>query len=816
MTKPTNILTQPASLEQYLAEPGWQLIPLHRYDTTDTFKGRLRQRGKSPVDGKWTTAVYKNRDQLAHMQKGFNVGVRLTASQLVVDVDPRNFGPTAETKDLPKDQWALHTLDTKDNPFEQLCYDCGIDPDSFPVVETGSGGLHIYMTKPADISVKDSHPDYPGIEFKTVGRQVVAAGSIHPDTKKLYSWGAFCVDLAEISAAPKFMLDIITRPKAAAQLSGGGEYTPEQIEQMLNALNPEDFQDYTEWLTLMQACHYASQGEARIEFVEWSISDPLYATAATEIGQKWDSFHTDRPGPKITTQTLLKIMHKAGQAEAIPRREAADDFADAGDGEIDQLTKDMNVEHGLMSEEEAETATRYEALAPHEVLNKRYWAANDGGKFRIYCRAKDMSFEPPREYWSTMAAFDFKEFYSNRVVMVEDKPKPLGEFWLKWGQRRTVKGIVFDPEKEHKGYLNLWTGWAFVPKKIENGWSYLDDLIKNTLSGGEPEVYEYILNWCAYMFQHPSKPAEVAIAFKGDKGTGKGTLGRALTNIAGTHGLAISSASHLTGRFNSHLRDVVMLFADEAVKPTDKAAHSQLKALITEPVLAFEGKGANLVSGKNHLHIMVASNEDKFLPVGEGDGERRYVVQKVLTNRQGDHAFFKALNRQMKEGGHSAFLWDMLRRDIEGWHPRNDLPATAEASYQATDALPVIGRWWLDILEKGYFESINFLPNHNTDWETGGVRVFKEDFERELDGWVKSKGMTFTEKSAQTLAIYRAKQFKEYIPDYKDKNQDLVPDDWETTVRVSPSNSRALSISLPSLAECRAHMDKRLNRAWSW
>lgn len=812
------ILTQPASLEQYLDGEGWQLIPLHRYDTTDTFKGRLRQRGKSPVDGKWTTAIYKNPDQLAHMKKGFNVGVRLTASQLVVDVDPRNFGPTAETKDLPKEQWVMHTLDTKDNPFEQLCYDCGIDPDSYPVVETGSGGLHIYMTKPADISVKDSHPDYPGIEFKTIGRQVVSAGSVHPDTHALYAWSPFAADLADISPAPKFMLDIITRPKAAAQLSGGGgEYTAEQIEQMLNALNPEDFQDYTEWLTLMQACHYASHGEARIEFVEWSISDPLYQNDATVIGQKWDGFHTDKPGPKITTQTLHKIMHKAGKAEAIPRRTAADDFMGDDDGEVDAMILDMNVERGVIDESERGTAVREDLLNPLEILNRDYWAANDGGKFKIYHRAKDMSFDPPRQYWSTSTSFDFKEYFANRVVMLEDdKTKPLGEYWLKWGMRRTVKGIVFDPEKEHKGYLNLWTGWAFVPRKIENGWSYLDDLIKNTLAAGDEAVYEYILNWCAYMFQHPGRPAEVAIAFKGDKGTGKGTLGRTLTNIAGAHGLAISSASHFTGRFNAHLRDVVMLFADEAVKPKDTTAHSQLKALITEPVLAFEGKGANLVSGKNHLHVMIASNEDEFLPVGEGDGERRYVVQEVLKNRQGDHAFFKKLNDQMKNGGHNAFLWDMQRRDITNWHPRNNLPETDARRYQATSNLSAIGTWWMHVLEEGRFEHATPIGGaHNTDWNAGAIRVFKQHFKKDMEAFMVKTGKTFGMKPGRPLDIHQAKEFKELIPGYNAKLRDKPSED-DYDIVPAESDGRDYSVHLPSLADCRAHMDKRLGGKGNW
>lgn len=90
------------------------------------------------------------------------------------------------------------------------------------------------------------------------------------------------------------------------------------------------------------------------------------------------------------------------------------------------------------------------------------------------------------------------------------------------------------------------------------------------LTDGDPQGYRYVLNWMAAMFQRPSEAAEVAIAFKGAKGTGKGTLGRVLQHIAGAHGLHISSPEHITGRFNSHLQNCICLFADEAFWAGDK------------------------------------------------------------------------------------------------------------------------------------------------------------------------------------------------------------------------------------------------------
>jgi len=213
-------------------EAGLQLIPLHNYAYEDEFKGKRRKRGKSPVHGNWTKKPYKSKDQLTHMDAGDNVGVRLRSTDLVLDVDPRAF-PDGETMET-------------DNPFRRLCKDVKLDVNKYPRVETGSGGLHIYMTKPGDVSTRDSLNDqYPGVEFKSLGRQVVSAGSIHPDTKRLYEWDFLYPELDQFGApaASKLLVDLIRRPTGSAA-TGGGEHDQEELAEMLELLDPEDFRDH--------------------------------------------------------------------------------------------------------------------------------------------------------------------------------------------------------------------------------------------------------------------------------------------------------------------------------------------------------------------------------------------------------------------------------------------------------------------------------------------------------------------------------------------------------------------------------------------
>jgi hypothetical protein len=151
--------------------------------------------------------------------------------------------------------------------------------------------------------------------------------------------------------------------------------------------------------------------------------------------------------------------------------------------------------------------------------------------------------------------------------------------------------------------------------------------IREIIAAGNTDKAEYLLNWCAWMFQNLMMPAEAAHVLRGAKGTGKGTLGNAFCKILGQHAIHISSIEHLTGKFNAHLRDAVFLFADEAFWPGHRKEEGTLNRLITEPDLFIEAKRKDGVTVRNMLHIMLASNAEWNVPAGPN--ERRYIIYDV-------------------------------------------------------------------------------------------------------------------------------------------------------------------------------------------
>lgn len=301
MNKPLKHINRKA-LEAY--DPAeFTLIPLHRHDETRTKKGVSRKVGKAPLDFNWTTRDYDSRKTLARcLKENRNVGVRLTEEQLAIDVDPRNGGAEG---------------------FAQLCADAGLVEEDFPRVKTGSDGLHVLMSKPSGLPIVDTIPEYPGIEFKSRGRQIVAAGSVHPDTGKTYEW------IEEPSfglpPAPQALLELIKRPERSSDVKGGGQYTQEQIARALEAFDVTEFRDHDKWLTLMMACHHGSNGNARQEWIDWSTGDPLYQHDADIIGRRWDSLHTKKPGG-ITYRTLNYVLADHGAADLQVAPDVGDDF----------------------------------------------------------------------------------------------------------------------------------------------------------------------------------------------------------------------------------------------------------------------------------------------------------------------------------------------------------------------------------------------------------------------------------------------------------------------------------------------------------
>ncbi len=102
--------------------------------------------------------------------------------------------------------------------------------------------------------------------------------------------------------------------------------------------------------------------------------------------------------------------------------------------------------------------------------------------------------------------------------------------------------------------------------------------------------------------------------------------------------------------------------ADEAFWAGDRKAIGVLKALVTESTLQIEMKHRDAFRVKNHISIIMASNND-WVVLAALD-ERRFAVFDVAETRKQDRPFFERLIHQLEHGGYEALLCDLLHFDL--------------------------------------------------------------------------------------------------------------------------------------------------------
>ncbi len=336
---------------------------------------------------------------------------------------------------------------------------------------------------------------------------------------------------------------------------------------------------------------------------------------------------------------------------------------------------------------------------------------NEGGK----CRVLEFVEMPTgvrgktRSVVTIQSFEDFRNRYLNRTVVVgqdkegNDVKMPLGKWWLQHPARRQFHSLTFRPrEGEEVGngatrHLNLWQGFTVRP--APGDWSLFDAHIRDVLAGGDEASYRYITRWMAWTLQNPDEPAEVALTFRGEPGTGKGVFGRAMASVFGQHGLHTGGSEMITGRFNKHFRDCCLLFADEVVWDGDRKAEAKVKTFLTEPTLMIEGKGVDAVTWPNMLHVIISSNSEWVVPAGPF--ERRYAVFDVAPTHRQRREYFAPLYAELAAGGLAAMLHDLLAMDLGGWHPREDVPKTEALNDQKSRGLDPIYAEVLDMLREG-------------------------------------------------------------------------------------------------------------------
>jgi len=426
----------------------------------------------------------------------------------------------------------------------------------------------------------------------------------------------------------------------------------------------------------------------------------------------------DTPGQNGMAEIATKLHGTAARIRMLelpglgPRKEKhGKDFSDWI--ELEGNTK-TTVEE-LISELPEWLPEEHENESVIDELNKKHFVTMIGGKTTVVNEVYDPAME--RQIITCSSPTDFKNFYSNRFIPVEDRHVTLGKFWFNHPDRRQYKGLTFMPGESspYLGNYNLWSGFSVEPTPSNSSepfdveaFSWFWDHIHQNISNGDDYTVKYVISWMADLVQKPTERLGVSMVLRSDaQGTGKGLFARIFGHLFGKHYLHITNPRHLTGNFNAHLIDCLLLFADEAFWAGDKSSEGALKTLITEEFRAVEIKGKDVFQARNFTRLLIASNKSWVVPSELHD--RRFVILDVNPQRARDIKYFGKMMKQMESGGYEALLWFLLNLKID-IDLRNCMPDTDAMKDSKVYSMMPVQTFWYECLVEGEFETGN-------DWE---------------------------------------------------------------------------------------------------
>jgi hypothetical protein len=290
----------------------------------------------------------------------------------------------------------------------------------------------------------------------------------------------------------------------------------------------------------------------------------------------------------------------------------------------------------------------------------------------------------------------FNTWHENQFILHGSRRVPLGKYWLAHPNRRQYEGLVFAPKRDVPGYYNLWQGFAVKPRAGDCS-KFKAHLLDN-VCGGDQKTYDWLFAFFADIFQNPGAKKGTAVALIGEEGVGKSKVGEVFGSLLGPHYLVVSEPRYVTGRFNSHMAQLLLLHADEAFWAGDRSAEGKLKDMITGKRHLLEFKGKEPIPVDNHMRMFATGNNDWVIPASFD--ARRWLALRVGSAHKEDHDYFAAIDAEMNNGGREALLYELLQFDLNGINLRA-VPKTKALFDQKEKTFTTDQTWWYDVLQRG-------------------------------------------------------------------------------------------------------------------
>lgn len=456
-------------------------------------------------------------------------------------------------------------------------------------------------------------------------------------------------------------------------------------------------------------------------------------------------------------------------------------------GEIEE--KDFNSYDGLKEQFEKECflvrdSTKFKQYAPH-IREGIKWITKDWKEISLY--------------YKKFQTWD----HNGKLTDFVDK-------WIKDRDRLEYLSMDFVPYNSHKednpideGVFNLFEGFNshYVEyEKDEVQWFI--DFIKTLLDEREGKVAEYVTNYLAHLVQKPYENPAVALVLKGEKGTGKDTLGMIIENLVGKSYMCKGKGMEdIFGAWNDHLANKLIGVMNEVEGKEGIKFMEDLKERITNPTFSIKER---FVSTKCNMKwiMRLIINSNNYTPVQTDNSDRRFMITLVNDALHGDKDYFNKLYAKINDPVAMNKLYSYLTDlDIENWVAKDSVPITDTYVNMATRniAPPRLYLWKkihdgdleeseepLRIIQSQFNNEVQELSKKVLSWkEKISKKQIKCEMERDLK-YIVNKRYKWNGTGLMTYIVENPKKYIEHLRkfDFKNYNEEAI--DWSDWKFISP------------------------------
>lgn len=613
-------------------------------------------KGKRPLMKDWTKARVSEEKILSHDD---NIGWVVGASDLVIDVDPKNGG---------------------EDSFEKLLEflrinDSAVELDS--TVNTPSGGFHIYLALPKKCAgkkfKKTLNKSYPGIDFLTQGSQCVIAGSETERGK--YQWSDDMLGEFEQALAPLGLIRLLSSDSDSDSELGDSElgdselgeselgdfeglieggtsgWTQDAVESMMAKLDPSMGND--DWVKVGMALHDWSPTGGLDVWEQWSKQGENYKEGETET--RWESFTA---GGGVTLGTVSHMVKEVDYDESVEKVNGYVELIKSYDEkrlEFDLLPTLKEESFSGVGKEKLVKAIqdRYKALSgirmpianirqmitPVDIVTGTFVA---DGETPAWC--KNWAYVNTHTGFISLVTLRLHKSESFNIENGKHVPtneggnKPSAAKYVSdWGFVDKVDCMAYLPFREEgvftmggESVLN-----SFNPRSVpveaqeftDDGKKAIDKIKKHIkLVCTTDETANILTQWLAHQVQHPGRQVLWAPVVQSIQGLGKTFFGELLRACLGDRNVGTVSPNQVVSEFNGWATNVVVNMLEELrVKGHNRyEVVNALKPLISDRIIQINDKGVKHHMIYNTTNYMCFTNYKDSLPLDEDD--RRWWV----------------------------------------------------------------------------------------------------------------------------------------------------------------------------------------------